>query len=91
MFEVVKDFGVGEWVILKKIILLLVKFVVVVGWLLSFILFLDDVIISLFVIGLIYEILLLKIYLMVKVGILFEVNVLVIVMFVVFLVFVVVL
>lgn len=64
--------------------------VVVVGWVLSFILLMDDVVVFLFVIGLSYEILLLKIYLMVKVGVLLEVNVLVIILLVLLLVMVIV-
>ncbi len=64
MLEAAKDLGAGEWVILKKIIL--PKPAVAAGWLLSFTLSLDDVIISSFVTGPTYEILPLKIYSMVK-------------------------
>ncbi|MBO1380865.1 spermidine/putrescine ABC transporter permease PotC, partial [Vibrio cholerae] len=78
-----------EWVILKKIILPLAKPAVAAGWLLSFTLSLDDVIISSFVTGPTYEILPLKIYSMVKVGISPEVNALATVMLVVSLVLVV--
>ncbi|WP_053035934.1 spermidine/putrescine ABC transporter permease PotC, partial [Vibrio cholerae] len=86
MLEAAKDLGAGEWVILKKIILPLAKPAVAAGWLLSFTLSLDDVIISSFVTGPTYEILPLKIYSMVKVGISPEVNALATVMLVVSLV-----
>ncbi|WP_119469061.1 spermidine/putrescine ABC transporter permease PotC [Vibrio cholerae] len=89
MLEAAKDLGAGEWVILKKIILPLAKPAVAAGWLLSFPLSLDDVIISSFVTGPTYEILPLKIYSMVKVGISPEVNALATVMLVVSLVLVV--
>ncbi|ASU22249.1 spermidine/putrescine ABC transporter permease PotC [Vibrio qinghaiensis] len=83
MLEAAKDLGAGEWVILSKIILPLAKPAVAAGWLLSFTLSLDDVIISSFVTGPTYEILPLKIYSMVKVGISPEVNALATVMLVV--------
>ncbi len=89
MLEAAKDLGASEWVILKKIILPLAKPAVAAGWLLSFTLSLDDVIISSFVTGPTYEILPLKIYSMVKVGISPEVNALATVMLVVSLVLVV--
>ncbi|MCV5233528.1 ABC transporter permease subunit, partial [Escherichia coli] len=77
------DLGASEWVILKQIILPLAKPAVAAGWLLSFTLSLDDVIISSFVTGPTYEILPLKIYSMVKVGISPEVNALATVMLIV--------
>ncbi|SHO57256.1 spermidine/putrescine ABC transporter permease PotC [Vibrio quintilis] len=80
MLEAAKDLGAGEWVILRQIILPLAKPAVAAGWLLSFTLSLDDVIISSFVTGPAYEILPLKIYSMVKVGISPEVNALATVM-----------
>ncbi|MGP1391899.1 MAG: spermidine/putrescine ABC transporter permease PotC [Vibrio diabolicus] len=90
MLEAAKDLGASEWVILKKIILPLAKPAVAAGWLLSFTLSLDDVIISSFVTGPTYEILPLKIYSMVKVGISPEVNALATVMLVVSLILVVI-
>ncbi|EIZ1550754.1 spermidine/putrescine ABC transporter permease PotC [Vibrio parahaemolyticus] len=90
MLEAAKDLGAGEWVILKQIILPLAKPAVAAGWLLSFTLSLDDVIISSFVTGPTYEILPLKIYSMVKVGISPEVNALATVMLIVSLVLVVI-
>lgn len=74
MLEAAKDLGASEWVILKQILLPLAMPAVAAGWLLSFTLSLDDVIISSFVTGPAYEILPLKIYSMVKVGISPEVN-----------------
>lgn len=88
MLEAAKDLGASEWVILKQIILPLAKPAVAAGWLLSFTLSLDDVIISSFVTGPTYEILPLKIYSMVKVGISPEVNALATVMLIVSLVLV---
>ncbi|HDY7486787.1 TPA: spermidine/putrescine ABC transporter permease PotC [Vibrio vulnificus] len=89
MLEAAKDLGASEWVILKQIILPLAKPAVAAGWLLSFTLSLDDVIISSFVTGPTYEILPLKIYSMVKVDISPEVNALATVMLVVSLVLVI--
>lgn len=83
MLEAAKDLGASEWIILKRIILPLAKPAVAAGWLLSFTLSLDDVIISSFVTGPSYEILPLKIYSMVKVGISPEINALATVMLVV--------
>ncbi|MDN3696852.1 MULTISPECIES: spermidine/putrescine ABC transporter permease PotC [Vibrio] len=83
MLEAAKDLGASEWTILKQIILPLAKPAVAAGWLLSFTLSLDDVIISSFVTGPTYEILPLKIYSMVKVGISPEVNALATVMLIV--------
>ncbi|CAM4407364.1 spermidine/putrescine ABC transporter permease PotC [Vibrio astriarenae] len=89
MLEAAKDLGASEWTILKQIILPLAKPAVAAGWLLSFTLSLDDVIISSFVTGPTYEILPLKIYSMVKVGISPEVNALATLMLVLSLILVV--
>ena len=67
----------------KTIILPLAKPAVAAGWLLSFTLSLDDVIVSSFVTGPSYEILPLKIYSMVKVGISPEVNALATIMLII--------
>ncbi|KMV31057.1 spermidine/putrescine ABC transporter permease PotC [Photobacterium swingsii] len=83
MLEAARDLGASEWVILSKIILPLAKPAIAGGWLLSFTLSLDDVIVSSFVTGPTYEILPLKIYSMVKVGISPEVNALATVMLIV--------
>ena len=90
MLEAAKDLGASEWTILKQILLPLAKPAVAAGWLLSFTLSLDDVIISSFVTGPTYEILPLKIYSMVKVGISPEVNALATVMLVVSLILVII-
>ncbi|WLX17411.1 spermidine/putrescine ABC transporter permease PotC [Klebsiella pneumoniae] len=70
MLEAAKDLGASEMTILRKIILPAVA----AGWLLSFTLSMDDVVVSSFVTGPGYEILPLKIYSMVKVGVSPEVN-----------------
>ncbi|USD35735.1 MULTISPECIES: spermidine/putrescine ABC transporter permease PotC [Ferrimonas] len=74
ILEAARDLGASEWRIFKKIILPLATPAIFAGWLLSFTLSLDDVIISSFVTGPGYEILPLKIYSMVKVGVSPEVN-----------------
>ncbi len=74
MLEAAKDLGASELTILRKIILPLAMPAVAAGWLLSFTLSMDDVVVSSFVTGPSYEILPLKIYSMVKVGVSPEVN-----------------
>ncbi|MCG3469754.1 spermidine/putrescine ABC transporter permease PotC [Xenorhabdus bovienii] len=74
MLEAARDLGAGELTILRKIILPLAMPAVMAGWLLSFTLSMDDVVVSSFVTGPSYEILPLKIYSMVKVGVSPEVN-----------------
>ncbi|MBF0256381.1 MAG: spermidine/putrescine ABC transporter permease PotC [Gammaproteobacteria bacterium] len=74
LLEAAQDLGASESRILLRIILPLVLQAVVAGWLLSFTLSLDDVIISSFVTGPGYEILPIRIFSMVKVGVSPEVN-----------------
>ncbi|ORM53543.1 spermidine/putrescine ABC transporter permease PotC [Pantoea conspicua] len=74
MLEAAKDMGASETTILRKIILPLAMPAVAAGWLLSFTLSMDDVVVSSFVTGPTFEILPLKIYSMVKVGVSPEVN-----------------
>ena len=74
MLEAAKDLGASEVTILRKILLPLALPAVAAGWLLSFTLSMDDVVVSSFVTGPSYEILPLKIYSMVKVGVSPEVN-----------------
>lgn len=74
MLEAAKDLGAGEVTILRKILLPLAMPAIAAGWLLSFTLSMDDVVVSSFVTGPSYEILPLKIYSMVKVGVSPEVN-----------------
>lgn len=70
MLEAAKDLGASEMTILLPLALPAVA----AGWLLSFTLSMDDVVVSSFVTGPGYEILPLKIYSMVKVGVSPEVN-----------------
>lgn len=74
MLSAAKDLGANEPRIFWEIILPLIFPAVASGWLLSFTLSLDDVIVSAFVTGPSYEILPLKVYSMVKVGVSPEVN-----------------
>ncbi|MDF7681071.1 spermidine/putrescine ABC transporter permease PotC [Enterobacteriaceae bacterium ESL0689] len=74
MLEAAKDLGASETTILSRIILPLALPAVAAGWLLSFTLSMDDVVVASFVTGPDYEILPLKIYSMVKVGVSPEVN-----------------
>jgi len=74
LLEAAKDLGASEFTILRKIILPLAMPAVAAGWVLSFTLSMDDVVVSSFVTGPSYEILPLKIYSMVKVGVSPEVN-----------------
>ncbi|WP_159564334.1 spermidine/putrescine ABC transporter permease PotC [Budvicia diplopodorum] len=82
MLEAARDLGASEFTILRKIILPIAMPAVVAGWLLSFTLSMDDVVVSSFVTGPTYEILPLKIYSMVKVGMSPEVNALATIMMV---------
>ena len=75
MLEAAKDLGASEVTILRKIILPLALPAVVSGWLLSFTISLDDVVVSSFVSGVSYEILPLRIFSLVKTGVTPEVNV----------------
>lgn len=74
MLEAARDLGATESRVFWKIILPLATPAVASGWLLSFTLSLDDVIVSAFVTGPGYEILPLKVYSMVRVGVSPEVN-----------------
>nr|MBA2814598.1 spermidine/putrescine ABC transporter substrate-binding protein PotD [Candidatus Pantoea persica] len=74
MLEEAKDLGASETTILRKIILPLAMPAVAAGWLLSFTLSIDEVVVSSFVTGPTFEILPLKIYSMIKVGVSLEVN-----------------
>lgn len=89
MLEAAKDLGASEITILRKIILPLALPAVVSGWLLSFTISLDDVVVSSFVSGVSYEILPLKIFSLVKTGVTPEVNALATIMIVLSLVLVI--
>ena len=82
MLEAAKDLGSSEVTILRKIILPLALPAVVSGWLLSFTISLDDVVVSSFVSGVSYEILPLRIFSLVKTGVTPEVNALATIMIV---------
>jgi spermidine/putrescine transport system permease protein len=90
MLEAARDLGASESRIFFKIILPLALPAVSAGWLLSFTLSLDDVIVSAFVTGPSYEILPLKVYSMVRVGVSPEVNAISTILLVVSLVLVVI-
>ncbi len=81
IFEAAKDLGANDTIIFTRIILPLLWPALIAGWLLSFTLSLDDVIISYFVAGPEFEILPLKIYSMVRSGIKPEINALCSVLF----------
>ena len=82
MLEAAKDLGASEVTILRKIILPLALPAVVSGWLLSFTISLDGVVVSSFVSGVSYEILPLRIFSLVKTGVTPEVNALATIMIV---------
>lgn len=81
LFEAAKDLGATEGVIFRRVLIPLLWPAICAGWLLSFTLSLDDVIISFFVTGPEFDILPLKIFSMVRVGIKPEINALCSVMF----------
>lgn len=82
VIDAARDLGAGEWRIFRHIILPMIGPAVAAGWLLSFTLSLDDVIVSFFVTGPGFEILPLKIYSMVRLGVKPEVNALCTLLFV---------
>ncbi|EKD70868.1 MAG: Spermidine/putrescine transport system permease protein PotC [uncultured bacterium] len=81
VFEAAKDLGATDWVIFIRIILPLLWPALFAGWLLSFTLSLDDVIISYFVAGPEFDILPLRIFSMVRMGVKPEINALCSVLF----------
>lgn len=81
IFEAAKDLGASDLMIFFRIIIPLLLPGILAGWLLSFSLSLDDVIISYFVAGPSFQILPLEIYSMVKLGVNPEVNALCTVLF----------
>ena len=74
IIEAARDLGAKEHTIFLRILIPLLWPALVTGWLLSFTLSLDDVIISYFVTGPNFEILPLKIYSMVRLGVNPEIN-----------------
>lgn len=82
IFEAARDLGATEFTIVKKIIVPLLWPAIIVGWLLSFTLSLDDVVISFFVTGPTFNILPLQIFSMLRLGINPEINALCTVLFI---------
>jgi spermidine/putrescine transport system permease protein len=89
IFEAAKDLGANDKIIFTRVILPLLWPALFAGWLLSFTLSLDDVIISYFVAGPEFQILPLQIYSLVRTGIKPEINALCSVLFTITLIFVV--
>ncbi len=81
IFEAARDLGAKDYTIFLRIIVPLLWPAIIAGWLLSFTLSLDDVIISYFVTGPDFQILPLQIFSMVRLGVTPEVNALCSVMF----------
>lgn len=78
--EAARDLGANEYQVFRRIVLPMAASGLLAGWLLSFTLSLDDVIISFFTTGPTYEVLPLRIYSMVRLGIKPDVNALSVVM-----------
>ena len=74
LIEAAKDLGATEFQTVHRIVLPLLMPAVAAGWLLSFTLSMDDVMVSFFVTGPTFEILPLKIYSMVRLGVTPEIN-----------------
>lgn len=83
LIEAARDLGANEYQIFRRIVIPLATPGLVAGWLLSFTLSLDDVIISFFTTGPTYEVLPLRIYSMVRLGIKPDVNALSVVMIII--------
>jgi spermidine/putrescine transport system permease protein len=81
IMDVAKDLGASEMQVFRHIVLPLLMPAVISGWLLSFTLSLDDVVVSFFTTGPSFDILPLRIYSMVRLGIKPEINALSTVMF----------
>lgn len=81
IFEAARDLGADDFMTVRRIIVPLLWPAILAGWLLSFTLSLDDVIISFFVTGPDFQILPLQIYSMVRLGMKPEINALCSVMF----------
>lgn len=81
IFEAARDLGADDFTTFKRVIIPMLWPAILAGWLLSFTLSLDDVIISFFVTGPDFQILPLQIYSMVRLGMKPELNALCSVMF----------
>ena len=82
IFEAARDLGASDFHIFRKIFVPMLLPAIIAGWLLSFTLSLDDVIISYFVTGPDFQILPLQIFSMVRLGVTPEVNALCSAMFI---------
>lgn len=74
LVEAARDLGASEGQAIRRVVLPLALPAVAAGWLLSFTLSLDDVVVSFFVTGPAFEVLPLRIYSMVRLGVKPEVN-----------------
>ncbi len=74
ILDAANDLGASSWQTFRYVVFPMIKPAVFAGWLLSFTLSMDDVIISSFVTGPGYEVLPLKVFSMVKLGVSPEVN-----------------
>lgn len=83
LFEAAKDLGARDSTILRRVLLPLLLPAIVAGWLISFTLSIDDVMISFFVSGPTFQILPLKIFSMARMGVSPELNALCSIMFVI--------
>lgn len=83
IIDAARDLGASEYKVLRHIILPMTAPAIMAGWLLSFTMSLDDVLISFFTTGPTYEVLPLRIYSMVRLGIKPDVNALSAVMIVI--------
>ena len=83
LIEAAQDLGAGEGRAVWHVVLPLALPAIAAGWLLSFTLSLDDVVVSFFVTGPTFEVLPLRIYSMVRLGVKPEVNALATLLFIV--------
>ncbi|MBM4201791.1 MAG: ABC transporter permease subunit, partial [Gammaproteobacteria bacterium] len=74
LLEAARDLGASEGQAIRHVVLPLALPAIAAGWLLSFTLSLDDVVVSFFVTGPDFEVLPLRIYSMVRMGVKPEVN-----------------
>jgi len=81
LMEAARDLGASEWQAFRMVMLPMISPAVAAGWLLSFTLSMDDVLISFFVTGPTFEVLPLRIYSMVRLGVKPDINALSAIMF----------
>lgn len=83
IIDVAKDLGANELRMFLHVMMPMLMPAIIAGWLLSFTLSLDDVVVSFFTTGPSFEVLPLKIYSMVRLGVKPEINALSAIMFLV--------